>query len=256
MTAIASLFVRPGFVVAADGRCKSDNPALSTRFETECAQKLFPIQNEDRTFLYSLIGFAGTNDGNFKLVDELSRVATTLANRRFADCGLYIHNFCHHVQRLLGKARRAGRIPEFPTNDHLPIERRNNICRLLIVGYFRQRPWQFEIRFFHENQTHVRFVVDSSVQLDRITAAITGSDIVANAMYRDHDPRFARYVRPYDVDTLEQASDYVRGYIEACSDPVALELDPMCAGIGGHIHIAEITQLEGFKWRIPPTSSQ
>jgi hypothetical protein len=256
MTAIASLYVRPGFVIAADGRCKSDNPALSTKFETEYAQKLFPIQNDDRTFVYSLIGFAGTNDGKFKMVDEISKVAATLANRRFDDCGLYIHNFCHHLQRVLGKARRAGRISEFPSNDHLPPEKKNNICRLLIVGYFRQRPWQFEIRFLHENQTHVRFAIDSSAQPDRITAAITGSDIVANAMYQEHDPRFAQYVKPYNVDTLEQASDYVRGYIAACSDPIALELDPLCAGIGGHIHIAAIARDGGFRWIAPPISSR
>jgi hypothetical protein len=251
MTAIASLFVRPGFVIAADGRCKSDDPTSSTEFETEHAQKIFPVQNEDRTFVYSLLGFAGTNDGTFKMVDELSKVANTLANRRFDDCGLYIHKFCHHVKMALGKARRSGRIPQFPTNEHLPADKRNNICRLLIVGYFRQRPWHYEIRFFHEAETHIHFVIDSS-QLDRAWATVTGSEIIANAMYIDHDPRFAQYVKPYEVETLEQATEYVRGYIAACSDPIALELDPSCARIGGHIHVAAIERDGGFKWITPP----
>jgi hypothetical protein len=252
MTAIASLYVPAGFVMAADGRCKSDNPAVSTEFETEEAQKLFPIQDENRAFVYSLIGFAGTNDGKFKVVDEMRRVAMTLSNQRFDECESYIRKFCYHLQRILTKARRDGRISEFPPNEHLPLERRNNIFRLLIVGYFKQKPWQFEIRFVHDEKHRVHFLVDDASQLNQVTAAITGSDIVAHAMYTDRDPRFARYAKPYDVDTLDQASDYVRGYIEACADPVALELDPLCSGIGGHVHVAEITPLGGFKWRVAP----
>lgn len=158
---------------------------------------------------------------------------------------------CEKLGRAISKARRDGRISEFPKNEHLPPERRNNIFRILFVGYFKQGPWQLETRFLHDDQDRVRFVVESAEPRET-TSAIAGSEIVANGMYRDHDPRFARYVKPRIADTLDWAADYVRGYIEACSDPAALELDPLCRRIGGHVHIAEITPSGGFKWRVAP----
>jgi hypothetical protein len=44
-------------------------------------------------------------------------------------------------------------------------------------------------------------------------------------------------------------------YIRACSDPVALGIDPYCRLIGGHIHAAQISKNE-FRWLIPPTPTQ
>jgi hypothetical protein len=38
------------------------------------------------------------------------------------------------------------------------------------------------------------------------------------------------------------------GYIAACSDPIALELDEFCHTIGGHIHVATVTPDHGFRW--------
>jgi hypothetical protein len=53
--------------------------------------------------------------------------------------------------------------------------------------------------------------------------------------------------------TLSDAVEAGRNYIEACSSPVALEIDKeICQGIGGHIHVATITPTAGFEWLIPP----
>jgi hypothetical protein len=250
MTAIAAVYVPSGWIIAADGRCRSDDET-PTPFDTDQAQKIFAIENENRTFAYSLIGFAGTNDGKFRLVDEIAKVSEILAHRRFDDCGSYIQKFCHNLQRAVNKARRDGRISEFPDNEHLPPDRRNNVFRILFVGYFKQHPWQLETRFLRDEQNRTHFTIES-VEPRETTSAITGSDIVANAIYRDNDPRFARYIKPRIVDTLDWATEYVRGYIEACADPLAVELDPLCKRIGGHTHIAEITSSGGFKWRTAP----
>jgi hypothetical protein len=49
--------------------------------------------------------------------------------------------------------------------------------------------------------------------------------------------------------TLADGLAHVKGYIQACSDPLAAELDPICKGIGGHIHAGAVTP-PGFVWLI------
>jgi hypothetical protein len=65
---------------------------------------------------------------------------------------------------------------------------------------------------------------------------------------------FANFVKDLGPNpSLKDAEQYVRGYIEACSSPLALELDEaICKGIGGHIHVATITPSDGFRWVVPP----
>jgi capsular polysaccharide biosynthesis protein len=82
------------------------------------------------------------------------------------------------------------------------------------------------------------------------------------SMYRDHpqaiqDSRFDRFAHKLGkTPLLEDARQFAQGYIEACSSPVGLEVDePLCKGIGGHIHIATITTPEGFRWVIEPACS-
>jgi len=144
------------------------------------------------------------------MVDEISKIVDTLENRRFGDCGLYIRKFSHNLQLAVSKARRDRRITEFPNNEHRPPDLRNRIFRLLIVGYFKQRPWQFEVQFVLDEQGRIRFFVETS-QPQAATASITGSDVIAKAMYATNDPRFARYAKPRTGDdTLDWATEYVR----------------------------------------------
>lgn len=251
MTALASMYVVPGFVIAADGRCKSDDEEFAP-FDTEYAQKIFPIKNEGRALAYSLIGFAGTNDGKFKLVDELAKAADILKNRRVPDYPSYIHRFCHHVQQTVNRARRDGRISEFPKNDHMPPERRNSLFRLLIVGYYKGKPWYSEVNFARDENEHVYFTAENG-EPKRDWIAVTGSDAIAEALFGgNRDSRFDRYREITGDDVISRAACAMKGYIEACGDPLSSTLDPLCKGIGGHTHIAEVTPENGFRWRIPP----
>ena len=43
------------------------------------------------------------------------------------------------------------------------------------------------------------------------------------------------------IISLQGAALFAKGYIELCCDPAALEISPLCKGIGGHIRIAEVT---------------
>lgn len=251
MTVIASVFVpSAGFVIAADGRCRSDDPA-NTRFDSDHAQKIFSVENSDRVFAFAIIGMGGTNNGNFVTVDEIKRAAFKLANRRIADADVYVHNLCHHVQRATAKARRDGIIPHFPFNEEAPEDKKRSLFRILVMGYFNRQPWLFECRFFYTEDERVKFALDSIQPTDPYSA-MAGSPTIEAALYRDKDPRFARYTEITATDSLGRAEDCVRGYIEACGSSLALELDPSCKNMGGHTHIAEVTMDSGFRWRIPP----
>jgi len=251
MTAIAAVYVPDGFIISADGRCRSDD-GKQTDFDTECAQKIFPVVNEERIFAYSLIGFAGTNDGKFKMVDELRKATDTLKNRRCEDGDVYIQKFGHLLQQAINKAVRDGRIDEWPTNEHRPVESRKQLFRLILVGYFKNIPRQFEIRFARNEEDRVRFFVESPL-LAKVHSAVTGSNVIADLLFKERDPRFQRYepAKP-DWPTLVWAEAWTRGYIDACADPLASEIDPLCKSIGGHVHTAEISKERGFRWRVPP----
>lgn len=77
---------------------------------------------------------------------------------------------------------------------------------------------------------------------------ISGSEVVADLLFQTTDPRFSVYRVNAPTYTLAKATDIARNYILACCDPVALQIDPNCADIGGHIHMAIITPAEGFRW--------
>ena len=95
-------------------------------------------------------------------------------------------------------------------------------------------------------------------------AWLSGSPEVTQGLFDLDDPRFrefrtdackrvaARDRHPEIRVSLADAVEAGRNYIEACSSPIARELDnESCRGIGGHIHIATITR-DGFSWIAAP----
>lgn len=52
--------------------------------------------------------------------------------------------------------------------------------------------------------------------------------------------------------TVNLAIERSHTLIVAHTDPEAISIDPLCRTVGGHIHIATITQLEGFRWVVSP----
>jgi hypothetical protein len=89
-------------------------------------------------------------------------------------------------------------------------------------------------------------------------AMLYGSEIVRNAMYLDMtrpvpDSPFAP-VKTLEINpSLDDAKDYLIGYISACSSDIARRLDyEKSKDTGGHIHVAKITLGNGCEWMIPP----
>lgn len=86
----------------------------------------------------------------------------------------------------------------------------------------------------------------------------TGPDEVGR-LIKARDSRFEKYLDnnqvPSETVRLQSSSELVdmirqsRSIIDAHKSDEAREIDPQGSGsIGGHIHIATITPIEGFKW--------
>ncbi len=108
MTAIVTWYTGEKFIVAADGRCKSDDPTLSGGLETEYAQKIFPVEDAKLKAAWSITGFALNEDGTFDLVAECKKIVKTLPMAWFSNSNDYVDRFCLNLRRVFGKARRMG----------------------------------------------------------------------------------------------------------------------------------------------------
>jgi hypothetical protein len=155
-------------------------------------------------------------------------------------------------------AKEIGRIRDYPSAEDVPAGRPGTtIVQIYFVGYFEGKASRADVRLFHRNQVLASPMIDSSQALPG-QLEISGSDTLANLLFKTDDPRLARYrrtapARQEDL-TLTEAIEVARNYIRACNDPIAKTVDEKCGGIGGHTHIATVTSGEGFKWVDPPTS--
>jgi hypothetical protein len=252
MTSISIVYTSLGFVIAADGRCTCADPASNQSRATDQAQKIFPIK--DKALAYASSGFAFTDDGRFDLVQETSSASLSLSDLNFSSFDRYFDEFCHIVRRAFRAAVTDGRIDKFPSNEHLPLKDRNRICRVYFAGYFNKEPIWTISSFFHDEANRITFRPEW-IGLMPGRALYMGSDIIHKRMFIEPDQRFAQYAKRLMQDSsIDDAVESARGFIEACSSPLAAELDPICKSIGGHIHIAEVTSSHGFQWRIPPIS--
>ena len=89
-------------------------------------------------------------------------------------------------------------------------------------------------------------------------AMLLGSNLVSKAMFLDMtrpvpDSPFSPVKTLGTNPSLDDAKDFLTGYIAACSSDIARELDyESWKYIGGHTHVAKITPKNGFEWMIPP----
>ena len=249
-TAIVMAYTVLGWVIASDGRETSDDDA---RIISDNERKIFPIQDRSKTLAYALVGTisndADTGSGAYDLRTEAAREAESIAGRNFETFQEYVNIFAHHLKKIIHKAKMSGRINEYPENlNHLDPIDRFTIAEILLAGYFRKQPCFAEIKFYHREQV----IAAPKKRFENYSpgnAAISGSEKIRFLMINKRDGRFSRYLKPLGPDSsLKEAGEFAKGYIEACSDPVALEIDPYCKGIGGHIHMATVTPSDGFGW--------
>jgi hypothetical protein len=252
MTAIAMVYVVPGFVIAADGRRRwadqrSVNESMRLQ-ETENQQKIFKAQFKGRDIAYALTGLAFNDDRTFDLFEESRKTATVLEGARLSNLYGYVGAFGDSIANAYAAAKKDGRFEHFGINSFCTDpQQQNTLATIFMAGYFRKNdPSLVMVTISHED--HVVVEPKTLVHTPPRNPLLSGSAI-AELMYGKNDPRFAKYVRPITrTGTLKEAEEYAKNYIEACSDPIAAEIDPACHGIGGHIHMATLTRQEGFRW--------
>ena len=258
MSAIGVIGTASGFIIGADGRIRFDDESRATADaaalakETEEAQKIWEIAGPDRTLGYALTGLV-VNSRGFDLLTIMREQVQSIGCHDFHNCYEYLRALAREVGGAINEAKRTGMIPAFPEVDHVEESTAWKLADVVVCGYFKRCPSLLQVRFFHFNQ-----IANSRlIQYPAEYTLLFGSIVVERAMYSDNSP-FTKYVaepiKGLRSPTLDEAAQFVQGYLEACKSPLALQMDPdVCKTIGGHIHVAELTPA-GLRWRIPPRS--
>lgn len=261
VTAIAIVYSKYGFVIAADGRSRwgEDEAADETTRarETDKQQKIFEAIGRERIFGYALTGAISNREGSFNLIDIALKQCAVLAPKTFSGAQSYVLEFAQELKMALAAARKDGRLEQYPTSiDTEAGDAKGNflIAKIFFAGYFKGKPTQVTATLYHEVQKLREPKIDQT-EFSPGGFVTNGADKIAELMFGKGDARFVKYKRPiHAAISLQGAGLFAKGFIEACCDPCAAEIQPLCKGIGGHIHIAEVTP-RAFRWRVPPISA-
>jgi len=233
-TAIVSVYTSEGFVIGADGLRRD---ALTGSIVSDKARKIFFAQANKTALSYAWAG--ATNlcgpDGTtlFNFLEESVAVAKAFASGHAGSLVDYVQRFVRTVyERLLvanGGEEFGGDLQFLPKGDEL--------TRVLFVGYFDGAPYRMESAILHEQHklAGLRFSEPIIAPVD--FKVFSGSA----TMLRRFGPRLNDA-----PNTLLEATVLTRDYIQSCKDNQGTDLE--CRDIGGHIHIASVTPIEGFKW--------
>lgn len=258
MTAIATVYTVGGFIIGADGRSRAKDPdptkvteEMKARHDREDKRKIFCITDADKTLAYAFMGTVSNDEHTFSILEEADRQSKLLSSKHFATCYDYVHELTLGLNQAFNDARADGRLDAWYVKEDLADDD-NLIARMILVGYFSGKA-SWIIAEFRDYDNKAKVQVQPIPQFTPGGIITAGGKLMPKLLFQDKDSRFAQYIRPTGPDTtLEQGADAAKAFIEACSTPLAAELDPVCQSVGGHIHIAAVTPTDGFKWLIPP----
>jgi hypothetical protein len=257
MTATAIMFAGSGFAVAADGnQLFGDLPNFIPDVsigETDCAQKIFRAEGRNYVVAYIVRGKVATEHRTFDASVEMQREMASLSAQRFRSPRELVAVASKGLYRRMREAFDTGRLPCFPGLE------------IPFIGYLRDEPFCLNAYFYPTGSHQI-----IPQPLDGWLFAYSGSEIIGQLMLRS-DARIRQSIKlPSECPSLQDAVDATLGYVEACSSPLGLEVDPEnCRGLGGHIHVATVTPRiqpswiarcfgrhgapsGGFQWIIPP----
>jgi hypothetical protein len=246
-TAIVRIYVRDGFLVAADGLMSDDLGIHDTAYNT---QKIFPVQSKLAFCVTGLVRLgsdrAGAPDFSFPAsIGDAIEVASAATNRTLQEfCGECASKIYSQLEYFFDKRKIL-------PGEQLPGERGSTILEVMADGYYRDFPSRARIRFYHEESKLAPPEV-SSVELYEELPMTKGVPRIGDLLSK-RDPSVSRYLRTMPLVggsvRLTDAAIFARAYIEACSGPEGLAIDERASrGIGGHIHMAVITPTGGFHW--------
>jgi hypothetical protein len=260
MAAIGIVGTTAGFVVGADGRKQLDDATGATTDanrlarESDSAQKIWVISDakpgREKALAYAIAGTVFLEPG-FDLLNTLKEQIESLANQGFEDCFSYLERLGEEVKAAMNQARQNGKAEAFVEDVKFKQGPAWKIADVFFLGYFMSHPCLMVMHLIHSNQIpDFQLTIFQHPENCRI---LYGSRIVRDAMYdkQGHPVKnspFLEYTEERPNDGLNKAQNMVERYIKACSSPEAREMDDSCNGIGGHIHVARITQTVGFRW--------
>lgn len=252
MTATATFYTHFGFAIAADGRQswghKPSRDLAVRNDESDNVQKIFEISERRTALAYILRGDIASRDRAFDFQRDIRGELATFRGQEFSTCRQFVEDLSRNLQHRIEVAIHDRRIKE-----------ENPAPEITFVGYFKGDPCWFEVQFYrtYDSRSNKLFAVRPTDFYPGF-CFVSGSAIVRDLISAG-DPRFAgRFCDPWvigDNTSLQQAVHFSQGYIEACKSQLALQIDPDCDGIGGHVHAATITPENGFKWVVPPITA-
>jgi hypothetical protein len=237
-----------GFVTAADGRSGKVLDDGSYKPLNYKVQKVFCLEGDGSHLTWAVSGNAEirASDDREVAVDINAEIGNSarlfLRAGSISDINTFVDAIGRRVNDAMETARSAGKFSSYPA------EPAGEIFRLFVQGYFKGRPGQAVRRFWHNNQVlqETEDTTDFDARQGRYFA---GSKKVFDVLSDGDDRRLSAYKIGTNMDTLSGYVETAKAYIRAHGDAEALMIDnPACRAIGGHIHIATITQDHGVRW--------
>jgi len=223
MTAIATAFVGNSFIIGADGR-RTDSKTGET---TEIAQKVFCFESDQIRLAFAWTGTTQAADGNGPVWDLIAATHQNLPfAAQLAKAGFhsFISEFCNRLANTLPICMNG-----LPTDE---------LARVLMVGYFQGQPFTLQVQVLYP--ATIRMIYPSGIHIPAQ---------IHKTVFSGGESMYPPYADKQPQNTVE-AIAFVRGYLRDCVE----SSNPDCAGIGGHVHIAELTP-EGCKWIESPQIS-
>jgi hypothetical protein len=263
-TALVHIYSEDGLVIAADG-FNYLRSAAGLELTSTCAQKIYERSGIDRQVACSFTGrisiFNKADQNVFDFVSASRDAARAVGSVPVRDANEFAAQICPLIQQRLAAVKESGGLDLYPSPMPLQVgERGRTIVHIHLDGYFNGHPYRIGIRFFHDNQ-ELGWEPNLHELNNSRKSLFYGSTRVADLLFRGNDPRLEKYRTPAcklisgrlnDPDiavSLRDAVEAARNFIEACSDPIAQEIDGEdYQRIGGRIHIATITPNDGFRW--------
>jgi len=252
MSAISFCYIKSGFVIAADGLSRTLDSATGTyRPNGDKHQKIYPLLGSGRILAYGMMGEAvASEDNSFNLKAEIDRQQKRLATKQFPNLRDYLGAIGIKLRKAYEKATKTCLDYKPPPDAQDEYDRL--LARVIAVGYVAAKPSCVQAEFFFEDKGRVELRV-TTVPLRPGIPALAAPRAIPGII--DTDPRFEEYRLPFGPDiSLEDARALIKRRLEACATPLAAEIEPLCSGIGGHIHIAAVTP-SGFDWLEAPVTA-
>lgn len=257
MTAIVRTLTLEGYVLAADGRSTGN---IDGTILTDSAQKIFAVATATGIVAYCLCGTVDiiSNDRLrvvIDLTDEIRKSAESLTSRQAATLAGYATRLFRPVCKAVRDAYDRGEFSGFASQPTSIYERGETILRAYFHEYRDGFPSSVSVRLYHENGKLAEPEIATEPLLPIHMVCLPVRRIGSIVLEGKEEPLLAAYRQPnieMTTCTLSLAIERSRALIAAHTDPEAISIDPLCCMVGGHIHIATLTQAEGFRWIVSP----